>query len=139
MQWLGVILELTLSLNYRDVPREITLSTPWAREEAKEPPRVTSSTLLLPQLSTPWRESQRVSLLAKVLHFQSRKRKINTVDSTGKNAQNKTEQGICFHYQKLNECKAISWLGRETHSPSSRIPHFTKQTRKLKFFMSMPW
>lgn len=39
VQWLGVILELTLSLNYKDVPREITLSTPWAREEAKEPPQ----------------------------------------------------------------------------------------------------
>lgn len=70
------------------------------------------------------------------LHFQSRKRKINIVQQRQK--PHKTKQGICFHHQKLNECKVISWLGRKSTPHLAMIHLLTKQRRKLKFFVSMP-
>lgn len=137
-------MEPPLSLNYKDVPHEITPSTPglWGRQPAQgRKPRAAQShsPALLKAAPMALHTAHRKSLFTcKGTTFPKQEEK-NQYCVQQSEKSHKTELGICFHYQKLNEYKVISWLGREMHSPSCHDGEWIFTTlRKLKFFTSMP-
>jgi len=137
------ILDLTSVLTLKTLHVGLTLSTPSALQQPTHPTgnmrkptesHQHSPTATTTSFHTMEGSGHRVFLLAKVLRFKGRKRKISTVYRKGKQ-----KMRICFHCQNWNDCKVINYLGREIHSPSCRDTplSFTKQIRRLKFFIPM--